>query len=222
MDQILVLNPLPVEHEAFLARLRELKYELSTAQVGSLRVTEVTKLGWKIAIGGHGKTQFGIQTQYLLSQLTNIKTVVCAGAAGGISPEVSVFDVVVAEKTIEHDYRLRFIKRPNPVFYGDETLLTKVKTFDPPNFKIYVGAIASGDEDIVDSSRARELQKQTGALTVAWEGAGGARACKFNNIPFLEVRGITDDADGAATVDFSTHVKFAMKNVCDVLLAALS
>ena len=43
---------------------------------------------------------------------------------------------------------------------------------------------------------------RTGALAVAWEGAGGARACHFSGIPFLEIRGITDSADSDAASDF--------------------
>lgn len=218
MDQTLILNPLPIENEAFLVRLRELGHELKTSQIGSIRVVEVEKLGWKVAVGGHGKTQFAIQTQYLLDRCRGVSDVICAGAAGGISPDVSTFDVVVGEKTIEHDYRLRFVRKPDPIFLGDDKIIAKIKNFQPANFKIYFGAIASGDEDIVDASRASELQKQTGALAVAWEGAGGARACKFNQIPFLELRGITDDADGAVASDFAVNVELAMKNVCDVLL----
>ena len=221
MNHTLIVIPLPIEHEAFLLRLRELGHELKTVQVGSLRVTEAPKLGWKIAIGVHGKTQFAVHTQYLLSQYPDIKAVVCAGAAGGMDEKVSVLDVVVAKKTIEHDYRLRFIKQPDPVFNGDEKMLTKLKTYQLPNFKIHFGIIASGDEDIVDSARAAELKAQTGALAVAWEGAGGARACKFNNIPYLEIRGITDVASSNSTVDFTTNVKSAMSNVCDALLEVI-
>jgi nucleoside phosphorylase len=55
--------------------------------------------------------------------------------------------------------------------------------------------IASGDEDIVTIERAAELHTQTGAVAVAWEGAGVARACLFSQIPYLEIRGITDTAD---------------------------
>lgn len=220
MDQILILSPLPLEIEALLSRLREIGHSFRETQVGPLRVMEVPDLGWRFSLAGHGKVQFGIQTQFLISHYRNLDTVVCAGCAGGLSEGVSVFDVIAAEKTIEHDYRLKFIKRPDPEFIGDDRLLKKIRALKPKTFQIHFGSIASGDEDIVDPVRASELKAQTGALAVAWEGAGGARACKFNNIPFVEIRGVTDTANNTAPVDFATNLKTAMANVGDTLLAA--
>jgi adenosylhomocysteine nucleosidase len=141
---------------------------------------------------------------------------------GGLSKNVNVFDVIAAEKTIEHDYRLRFAKRPDPEFAGDQRLLAKIKTFRPENFQIHFGTVACGDEDIIDPVRALELSALTHALAVAWEGAGGARACKFNNVPFAEIRGVTDTSDNASPIDFATHLKLAMANVGDALLASFT
>jgi adenosylhomocysteine nucleosidase len=45
---------------------------------------------------------------------------------------------------------------------------------------------------------------------VAWEGAGGARACAFSGVPFVELRGITDTADHNAPADFKTNLRIAM------------
>lgn len=52
-----------------------------------------------------------------------------------------------------------------------------------------------------------------GALAVAWEGAGGARACVFSGLPFLEIRGITDSADHRAPVEFEQNLEKAMANI---------
>ena len=77
--------------------------------------------------------------------------------------------------------------------------------------------VASGDEDIVDDQRRATLQLATCALAVAWEGAGGARACGFSGVPFLEVRGITDNADDAGVADFKANVAVAMRNIATVV-----
>ena len=47
---------------------------------------------------------------------------------------------------------------------------------------------------------------------MAWEGAGGARACRFNQIAFLELRAITDTADHDAPGDFAANLQIAMAN----------
>jgi adenosylhomocysteine nucleosidase len=222
MRRILIVCPLPLELEALLSRIRESGYDISSRGVGPLRVMTILNLGWQVALAGHGKTQFGIQTQFLINHVPDLEAVICAGSAGGLSDAISVFDVVVAEKTVEHDYCLKFVSRPDPEFAGDQRLIAKVKGIQPMGYGIHYGAIASGDEDIVDAARASELRTQTNAMAVAWEGAGGARACRFNNLPFLEVRGITDTASNSAPVDFAENLKVAMTNVCDTLLAALT
>ena len=221
MKSFLVLCPLAIELESILARLRERKLSYREEQVGTLKVFHVLELSLILGLAGHGKTQFGIQTQFLLNQFSNIGAVFCAGCAGGLDESVSLFDVVVAEKTIEHDFRLRFISRPIPEFSGDAALLQKFSRLSFDGFRIHIGRIASGDEDIVDPARAKEIKDQTQARVVAWEGAGGARACKFNSVPFIEIRGVTDFANHSSTTDFKANLKIAMAHVCDAILLAI-
>jgi adenosylhomocysteine nucleosidase len=85
------------------------------------------------------------------------------------------------------------------------------------NYQVHIGAIASGDEDIIDPDRAGELFAKTSALAVAWEGAGAARASHFNKIPYLEIRAITDSADKNATEDFRKNIKLGMTHTADFL-----
>lgn len=127
-------------------------------------------------------------------------------------------NVVIATQTIEHDYRLRFVRRPDPSFKSSQKAIESIKNFATSKFSIHFGAVASGDEDIIESLRAKELVVQTNALAVAWEGAGGARAAKFNEVPFLEIRGITDTADNEAPSDFETNLEVAMSNVAEIVL----
>lgn len=54
---------------------------------------------------------------------------------------------------------------------------------------------------------------------VAWEGAGGARACKFSGVPFLEIRGITDAADHSAASDFEKNLEVAMYNIALLIVS---
>ena len=68
--------------------------------------------------GGHGKTQFAVQAQYLIGQFPSVELVICAGAAGSLTAELSVGDVVVGTETVEHDFRLLFATRPLPRFPG--------------------------------------------------------------------------------------------------------
>jgi adenosylhomocysteine nucleosidase len=82
---------------------------------------------------------------------------------------------------------------------------------------VHFGAIASGDEDIMTTGRRQRLREQTGGFAAAWEGAGGARACAFSGVPFLEVRGITDAADDGAAADFENNLEIAMGHIADLI-----
>ena len=206
MSPILVLTPLAVEHAALKQALGE--EFLSTGQV-------------QLAIGGHGKVQFALGTQLMIQKYAPA-LVICAGAAGALAPQLKLLDVVIAERTIEHDFKLRFIPRPQPEFAAAPGALEKLRgqTAKLP-FGLYFGAIASGDEDVVDLVRAQALSKETRALAVAWEGAGGARAAKLHGIPFLEIRALTDSADHRSVQTFAENIEPAMNHLAMVLRALL-
>lgn len=85
-------------------------------------------------------------------------------------------------------------------------------------FQVHFGPIASGDEDIVGTGRRKEIQKRTKGMVVAWEGAGGARACQFSGMPYLEIRGVSDSANRDASADFEKNLPTAMQNVAAVVV----
>jgi len=71
--------------------------------------------------------------------------------------------------------KIRFVQRPFPRHETDAQLLREFRVAaDEPGleFRVLFGVIASGDEDIIKPARALELREATGALCVAWEGAG--------------------------------------------------
>jgi adenosylhomocysteine nucleosidase len=196
---ILVVTPLPAEAEI-----------LRGAGLNSGRV--------RVEVGGHGKVQFALRTQAFINE-KRPDLVICAGACGGIASGVRVLDVVAGEATVEHDFKLRFVQRPLPSFAGEASALKLLKDYvvPEPSFGLHFGLIASGDEDVIGADRAAEIHGATKALAVAWEGAGGARACLHAGVPFLEIRGVTDSADHAAVENFRINLPKAMNNVAAVL-----
>lgn len=211
----LLLTPLLAELAPLLDAFHDMGYEPVQESVGKLPVYEIKKLRLLLAQGGHGKTQFGIQTQHLLDLIPNISLVICAGAAGGIAHSLKVGDLVIAISTIEHDYTTKFSAHPLPSFDGSIHHLEQLRMFNASsdNFNIHFGKVASGDEDIVEPIRSLALHDLTGAIAVAWEGAGGARAAKFMKIPYLEIRGLTDLADSDAPGIFYENLKIIMPRI---------
>jgi len=212
---ILCVTPLQQELEPFCRALVAAGHAATPMQVGLLEAHDFPSLGLVVARGGHGKTQFGVQTQHLLDRLPGIDGVICVGAAGALNPELAIGDVVVATATVEHDYTQRFRPHPLPRFPGDPTLLNQLRALplDTLPFGVRAGIVASGDEDVIELERAAALRHATEACAVAWEGAGGARAAQFNGLPFLELRGITDTADHQAAADFARNLRQAMTHL---------
>lgn len=170
--------------------------------------------GFHLAVGGHGKVQFALTAQHLIREMQP-SLLVCAGACGALVSGVRLTEVVAAERTIEHDYNLKFIRRPLPSFEGHAESLAKLRGMPGVHF----GTVASGDEDVIDAVRSQAIAQLTGAIAVAWEGAGGARAAAFCKVPFLELRTVTDSADQHAPSHFKENVAAGMKNIAKALLA---
>jgi adenosylhomocysteine nucleosidase len=220
--KLLIITPTQKEFDLLLQGCASLGLEAQNSEVGRVRVVRFPDLGITLACGGAGKAQFAAQTQHLLDASTDWDVAVCAGAAGGLVDELGIGDVVVATTTVEHDYHNRFSKRPLPKFDGAPTVIADLRRVElTGSFRVVFGIVASGDEDIVDGGRRRALQQSTEALVVAWEGAGGARACAFSNIPFVEIRGVTDTANHDAPSDHQANLELVMHNVAKLVVTWL-
>jgi adenosylhomocysteine nucleosidase len=213
---VLIVTPLAIEHAALGACL-EAETGFSESDHHGVKVLSFHGKKVDLAVGGHGKVQFALSTQLLIQQLKP-GLVICAGAAGSLHPEIQPLDVVISEVTIEHDFRVRFSDHELPRFPADTATLEKIRRrLEPTAYNVHFGPLASGDEDILDEARAREVRALTGAVAVAWEGAGGARACRLHGVPFVEIRAITDGADAHAPRAFTQNVKAGMKNIAQVI-----
>src|SRR5215510_8674477 len=115
MQNILIVAPLQEEYDELLKGLSFHGLKSQKAKIGKLDVCLFPELNLTLARGGHGKTQFGIQTQHILDH-AQFDLVICAGAAGALAPEVAIGDVIIATSTLEHDFNNKFSQRPKPSF----------------------------------------------------------------------------------------------------------
>ena len=223
---ILVATPIPEEYEALTAALSAMGLSGVKRDVGRLTAMQYDG-GLLVAQGGLGKAQFAAQTQHIISHLEiaspgELRALVCAGTCGRLDKSLSVGDVVVATQTIEHDFNrgMALIKMPLPSFDGDAALIATLREIAaredlPCNLRF--GGVASGDEGIASEKRISELQESTGALVVAWEGAGGARAAQLSGVPYLEIRAISDGAGEDAMQEFWSNIPIAMGSIAAVV-----
>jgi adenosylhomocysteine nucleosidase len=215
----LIVVPTQKEIDFLQQSFTTLGFHADAAILGRLSVVRFDSLGVTMANGGLGKVQFAIQTQHLLDVCPDWGLVICAGAAGALVDDLSPGDIVIATETVEHDIHSKFGEPLLPRFSSAKALVAELRNESAASasFQVRSGPIASGDEDVVDPERRREIHRLTGAFAVAWEGAGGARACHFSGVPFIEVRGITDQADGRAASHFRINLTSAMRNVATLI-----
>ena len=217
----LVITPISEEYEALTTSLTNLGHSSVEITAGRLSARAFDNR-IILAQGGLGKAQFGVQTQHLIDNLDGIRVVVCAGTCGRLDGTLSVGDVVVGTQTVEHDFNrgMALIKLPLPTFEGDAGLIEGLRDVAEQGalpYKLRFGGIASGDEGVASERRVRELIESTGAIVVAWEGAGGARAAQLSGLPFLEIRGISDSAGENAFEEFWTNIPIAIRSVATVV-----
>lgn len=218
MSLKLVLCPLRFELDYIIDYFHRLNFRSDPIKINYYVAYIFPELNVIIAEGGRGKVQFAITTQKIVSKFSEICSIICAGSAGGLSTSLAIGDVVVATETLEHDFKNRYNpKAARPLIAGDELMLTSLRSFSSPHFKVHFDRMASGDEDIVDLARVAELYADTSAVAVAWEGIGAAKVGRFNKIPFLEIRGITDNARNEVVSNFRKNLPNAMENVAQVL-----
>ena len=215
-----ILTPLIGEFSVLIHELEQLGFKKRNLGLSKLEAFEFNDLDLLIVYGGHGKAQFGIQAQYLLCQVPQVELLVCAGVAGALSNSLRIGDVVVATEIVEHDFNLKFASRPLPRFTSDSQSIDNLKRLlrTDLGFAIHFGAVASGDEDIITETRKQEIAQLTDCIAVAWEGAGGARACKFSGKRYIELRTISDTADHSAIVDFEMNLAISMTNLAQFII----
>lgn len=216
---MLVVIPTEPEFDSFVATFRDRGLAAEHSKIGKVPVVSYAALGVTVSLGGLGKVRFAVHTQHLLDSSRSVGVVICAGAAGSLSDKVSIGDVVVATETVEHDIRNSGTPLI-PRFVGAESALGTLKSIASSftEFTVHFGVIASGDEDVMDAERRELLRDSTTGLAVAWEGAGGARACEFSGVPFVEIRGIADHADANAASAAQANMARAVANVATVVM----
>jgi adenosylhomocysteine nucleosidase len=103
--QILVVIPIKKELDFFRQSCLDLGLHAETVMVGKLLVTRFPELGIVVGTGGLGKTQFAVQTQYMIDVGPGWDVVICAGAAGALDDALAVGVGVIATETVEHEIR---------------------------------------------------------------------------------------------------------------------
>jgi 5'-methylthioadenosine/S-adenosylhomocysteine nucleosidase len=197
--------------------------------------------GWKYYLGkldglevllartGVGKVLAAMYTQYVI-QSYSPESLIFTGIAGGLHPDLEIGDMVIAESFIQHDMdatALNFQLGEIPytgirLMHSDKDLLESTRDFQNPLGKVLYGTVATGDQFISDKKHALNLYETLDASCVEMEGASVGLVCKMNDVPFLLIRIISDQADGKAPENFKAFLQTASRRSLQILRHVLA
>jgi len=169
---------------------------------------------------GIGKVNAALCTQALIDGFSP-GCVINIGAAGNMSDELGIGDVVVSTDLVQHDfdasafgkYEIGTISQLGVRFFKADTgLINAALKASIDGHKIHKGRIATGDQFIADESRKERIKTLFEPLCVEMEGAAIAHVCYLNEVPFVVIRSISDNSDGSADISFEKFILLAAKN----------
>jgi adenosylhomocysteine nucleosidase len=188
-----------------------------------------------LAGAGIGKVNTALVAT-LLADRFRCRTIVFAGVAGGLDPELHIGDVVIADRVIQHDagviederlhrYQAGHVPFINPTdrlgYAADHQLIGRVKqcleAFTLPALsrtagghdqppRIAYGTILSGDQYLHCAATRARFQRDVGGLAIEMEGGALAQVCESFGIPWLVIRALSDLAGRDSRFDFTAFV----------------
>ena len=178
-----------------------------------------------ISLVGIGKVNAAANTQRLID-LFGVDCVINSGVAGCTAKHLGVCDVAVSDSLTYHDfYPIDCLDKYSPytsVFKADEKLVNlctdackKLANIESA-FKYDVGMIVTGDRFVEDGNVVSRLREQYNSLCTEMEGAAVAHVCVLNNVPFVVIRAMSDNADEKADMSFQEMAAIAAKRACFV------
>ena len=200
--------------------------------IANITFNEGTLFGKDVVavVCGIGKVNAAVCTQILASEY-NVSSVINVGVAGGIGKDIYPGDVVIAENLVQYDMDTTAFGDPMGQiprmdtfdFKCDEKLVETAKAAcaEASDFKTFSGRIVSGDMFVASLDKIQWLEKEFGALACEMEGASIAHVCYLNNIPFVVVRSISDNANNGAHMDFEKFTPIGVKNSTFILKTML-
>lgn len=170
------------------------------------------------------KVNAAIAAQVLIDTY-GVDVVINAGTAGGMAPEVNIFDTVISTEAAYHDVAEDVLTEFHPwmssvYFHADTDLLQAAEKLCMRRHNLYLGRMVTGEQFIAENLR-DSINEKYAPLSVDMETGSIAHVCYANRIPFIAVRSITDTAEHTGIENFEENCKQASVIAKDVVLDLL-
>lgn len=196
--------------------------------------------------GGMGKVNTAVVATVLADRFA-CDAIVFSGVAGGLDPDLDIGDIVIADRTVQHDtgvledtglqiYQPGHVPFINPTdrrgYPADPALLGRVKEclagFTLPALpvaaggrdrppRISYGTVLTGDQFVHSDATRDRLHREFGGHAVEMEGGALAQVCEGFGIPWLVIRALSDLAGHESRFDFTAFVEQAAASSASIV-----
>lgn len=219
MNNIVIIGAMPSE----LADIRKMLGEGEIKRISGFDFYINNYEGKKIinVCSGIAKVNAAVCTQ---AAIDNFKpdAIINAGIAGGMNSSVKVCDIVVSSEVLPHDLDLHFLNDYPPycgIYKADKRLIeTAEKVCSEFGIRSFRGRIVSGEAFISSNIIKENIITRLNPYAVDMESSAVGHCCFLNEIPFVSVRCISDNADDDGEMSFDEFEKIAAKRVAEIVL----
>ncbi len=216
MDAIIgIIGAMDVEVQTIIAQL-----ESDQKSVVSGMAFHQGSLGGRTVVVvrcGVGKVNAAMCAQTLVERF-GATHVINTGVAGSLSPELHVGDLVVSTDAVQHDVDVTGLGYAPGVLFGMESVgfaadawlreaVCRAVAEVTPDINVRCGRVASGDQFVSSQEVKERIVSTFGALCCEMEGAAIAQVCARNEVPFVIVRTISDNADESSKSSYRLSEK---------------
>lgn len=226
MRRIGIIGAMEVEIE-LLKDMVEIKEEIVYAGV-RYYTGKYKNLPIVLCSSGVGKVNAASCTQALIDKF-QVTHIINTGIAGGLGKGIKVGDTVISTAVTYHDVRKEQMLELFPFvpeFKADEALIkVAVKAYEKEKFQgitHHQGRIVTG-ECFVDSNELKNsIIEKYNPLCVEMEGGAIGHVAHNNDIPFLIIRSISDNADDEARDIYDDFEAMASNNSARIVVNMLN
>lgn len=176
---------------------------------------------------GVGKVNAAIAAQLLIDVFC-VDMIINAGTAGGMAPELEIFDTVISTEVCYHDVAPDILTEFHPwmrsVFFAADPQLIRLSKLAAGKLacpgKVVWGRMATGEAFITGEGR-QKINDTFAPLTVDMETASIAHVCYVNGVPFIAVRCVTDTERHSGVDNFDKNCARASEIAKDITAALL-
>ena len=227
-NRVGIICAMEKEAEGIISAMKDVYTE--TVSGISFNIGKIGSRDCVVSVCGIGKVFAALCAQTMIIKYSP-SLIINSGVAGGLSPELKICDIAIAQALVQHDMDTSALGDPKGLISGinmielpcdHDTASLLGKCAEDEGIHTVSGIIASGDRFISEEKDKEFIKGTFGAIACEMEGAAVGQVCYVNAVPCCVMRAISDGGDDNAKMDYPTFAKAAAEQAIKVILRFLN